>query len=352
MALPWLPVSLDPAATWRGLLALIPAVSIFLAMLSLERQQRRVVILLSVVFAVASLPLDLLQMMGDTDSPLRFYAITNPDRAVGLFANANHHAAFLYCALPFAVSWAIGFMSNHDHGRAIGMPALLAAVIAVIIALALTHSRAGLALGFIAGLCCLALIWRDRHTRSRRKLVLYGLGANFIGLLVAFQFGFVALANKIENADTIEIIRWPVATVTSQAALANMPFGSGFGTFVPVYEMHAPRTMLRGYYVNHAHDDWLELWLTGGVPALVIALAFLTWFLWSSMQVWRRHPPDAIRDPAFARAASIVIALLLLHSIVDYPLRSAAIEVLFAAACTLLIPAARGGRDDDSLPAA
>ena len=101
------------------------------------------VILLAVIFAPCeSMPVDLLQMMGGADSPLRFYAVTNPDRAVGFFANANHHAALLYCAIPFAVSWALGFMSTHDHGRAIGMPALLAVAMAVIIAPALTHSRA------------------------------------------------------------------------------------------------------------------------------------------------------------------------------------------------------------------
>ena len=81
-----------------------------------------------------------------------------------------------------------------------------------------------------------------------------------------------------------EIIRWPVAVVTSQAALANMPAGSGFGTFVPVYEMHAPRTMLRSYYVNHAHNDWLELWLTGGLRRWRLLSLFLTWFLWSSVE--------------------------------------------------------------------
>ena len=38
IGLPWLPISLDPAATWRGLLALVPAISIFLALLSLEKR--------------------------------------------------------------------------------------------------------------------------------------------------------------------------------------------------------------------------------------------------------------------------------------------------------------------------
>ncbi len=36
MTLPWLPISLDPSATWFGLLSLLPAAAIFLATLSVS----------------------------------------------------------------------------------------------------------------------------------------------------------------------------------------------------------------------------------------------------------------------------------------------------------------------------
>jgi O-antigen ligase len=137
----------------------------------------------------------------------------------------------------------------------------------------------------------------------------------------------------------IEDIRWPVAKVTTEAALAHMPLGSGFGTFVPVYERFAPRTLVMDRYVNHAHDDWLERWLTGGVPAIVLVFCFLGWFAAVSVSAWRERPGSgAALDIALARAASIVIFLLMLHSLVDYPLRTAALDVLFAICCVLLIP--------------
>ena len=98
MTLPWLPISLYPLATWLGLLSLLPATAVFLAMLSLEQRSRRILIMLMFIIIFASVLLDLLQIMGGEGSPLRFYAITNRDRAVGFFANANHNAAFLYSA--------------------------------------------------------------------------------------------------------------------------------------------------------------------------------------------------------------------------------------------------------------
>src|SRR5262249_23234470 len=88
MTLPWLPISLYPSAPWLGLLGLLPATAIFLAMLSIERRSRRLVILLIFIIVFGSVLLDMLQVMGG-----------GHDRAVGFFANANHNAAFLYSAI-------------------------------------------------------------------------------------------------------------------------------------------------------------------------------------------------------------------------------------------------------------
>ncbi len=37
--------------------------------------------------------------------------------------------------------------------------------------------------------------------------------------------------------------------------------------------MHEPDALLRADYANHAHNDWLEVALTGGLPALLILAA-------------------------------------------------------------------------------
>jgi O-antigen ligase len=338
MALPWLPISLDPSATWLSVLALLPATAIFLAMLSLEQRSRRVLILLLFVIVFASVVLDLLQTMDGEGSPLRFYAVTNPDRAVGFFANANHNAAFLYSAIPFAVAWAIGLVLDHRRNRAIGLASLVLLLLMVIVGMTVTRSRAGMVLLIVASFSGVLLAWRHDRGRSGRRLLGFTIAANVVVLLVAFQFGFVGFTQRFEQSG-IEEIRWPVAQITSQAAIANLPFGSGFGTFVPVYDQFAPRTLLRYSWVNHAHDDWLELWLTGGAPAIVLAVGFLVWFAASTFRLWGSSQPEGpVLDLALAQAASIAIVLMLLHSVVDFPLRIPAVSVLFAMACAFLIP--------------
>ena len=336
--LPWLPISLDPASTWRSLLSLIPAVAVFLAMLSIRNPGRRFLVALVLAIAFVSIAVDLLQMMGGPDSPLRFYAITNPDRAVGFFANANHNAAFLFCAIPFAAAWLTGLVQGHHRYRNIGLLLLSVLLACVFIGLALTRSRAGLALGFAAGLCSLGLIWRHSRAGSLRRVLFVGLAANVAALLMAFQFGFVAIATRVEHSDIMADLRWPVAQITARAALSNFPYGTGLGTFVPIYQMNVPRTLVYDRFVNRAHDDWLELWLTGGAPALVVVLGFLALFVIVAVRAWHGWPGSPVLDVVSAQAASIMIVLLLLHSILDYPLRTAAVASVFALACALLIP--------------
>jgi O-antigen ligase len=341
MALPWVPISLDPLATRLSLLSLLPATAIFLAMLSLERRSRRVLIVLIFIVAFASVVLDLQQTWEGPDSPLRFYASTERFRAVGFFANSNHNAAFLYSTVPFVIAWAIGLVVDHRRNRVIGLALLALLTLTIIFGLATTQSRAGMALLFVAGLSGLLLAWRHDRGQSGRRLLRFAIGANVVALILAFQFGFVAFMQRAEQQG-LKDSRWPVAQITSQAAIANLPFGSGFGTFVPVYDKFAPRTLLAETYVNHAHNDWLELWLTGGAPAIILVLGFLAWFGVATSRLWRGGQPETpVLDLALAQAASIVIVLLLLHSVVDYPLRTPTLSVLFAMACAFLIPPRR-----------
>jgi len=340
IALPWLPISLDPTSTWLAPLSLLPAAAIFLATLSLDQRSRRVLVMLIFIVVFVSVILDLQQTWEGPDSPLRFYASTNLFRAVGFFANANHNAAFLYSAIPFVAAWAIGLVLDHRRNITIGLVLLALLTVTIIIGLTATQSRTGMALLLVAGLSGPLLAWRHRRDQLGRRLLRLAIAANVVVLLLAFQFGFVAFMQRTEEQG-LKDSRWPVARITAQAAIANLPFGSGFGTFVPVYDQFAPRTLLAETYINHAHNDWLELWLTGGVPAIILVVGFLAWFGVATFRLWSQPEAPNILDLALAEAASIVIVLLLLHSVMEFPLRTPTLSVLFAMACAFLIPPRR-----------
>jgi hypothetical protein len=60
------------------------------------------------------------------------------------------------------------------------------------------------------------------------------------------------------------------------------------------------------------------------------------------LQLWRRSAPAIGIDLTLARASTLIIALLVAHSFVDYPLRTAAVMAILAFSCGLLVAPPEG----------
>jgi O-antigen ligase len=208
---------------------------------------------------------------------------------------------------------------------------------AVILGLGMALSRAGIFLAVIAALASLLLVVSHQSQIARHGVIVIG-GATLLGAISVVQFALFNLLGRFDD-DILADYRVRIAQTTIDAAKAFQPFGSGFGTFVPAYQMFERTDALLPAFVNHAHNDWLELWLEGSWPALAILGGFLVWLAVASVRMWRRRDDNGhVLDRAIAQAGSIVIVLLLLHSVVDYPLHTTALMTLFAFCCALLKP--------------
>ena len=132
----------------------------------------------------------------------------------------------------------------------------------------------------------------------------------------------------------------PFARNTIAAAKAFMPLGSGVGSFVPVYAgVEPPQDVLANTFANRAHNDVLESWLETGVVGVALMALFGLWLLVRAFALWRPASSGGrIVDHALPRAAVLVVALLIAHSLVDYPLRTGALMAMFAFASALLLP--------------
>jgi len=342
--LPWHPISVAPHATWLGLVSLVVPLGIFLATLQLGRRARRAMSLAVLGIGVVSVFLGLLQVAQGPSSPLRFFAFTNPTEAVGFFANRNHFAALLYSLMLLAAAWTVYIggrvtaagAQRHDTPLILALCAGLAVTVTLVAAQMMARSRAGLALAIIALLGIWALAVRDGNNRA--KSVTGRLIAGAVGLALVFgvQFALYRVLDRFD-ADPLADARITFARTTIEAAKAHMPFGSGAGTFVPVYKTFERIQDARTFYANRAHSDALEIWLEAGLPALILIALFLVWLSRRNLALWRAKPPPGGEiDLLLARGAGLVLALVLAHSLVDYPLRTAAMMALFAFAAALL----------------
>jgi O-antigen ligase len=328
VALPWLPLTLAPEGARASLLWLLPAIATLLTMVATGAFRGRGIAWAIVAVTLASVAIGALQLLGGESAYL--YAITNHGVAVGFFANANHNATLLLVCIPFLTALQTTLLKRSTSPRsASAVRLLVAAGYAVILVGLLTNgSLAGLGLGVPVVMVTWLSFGRQRPALRRGLLVA-------TGLLSAAVIAFIAISpsNNLFGVqhDNIELSRQTSFALTLRAAGEYFPIGSGIGSFQPVYRTQEPLSTVTTTFMNHAHSDWIELLLETGLAGVALAAAFLVWWGLRVRATWQADE----REP-FAQAAAIASAAIMLHSIVDYPLRTATLSAVFAMCIGLL----------------
>jgi O-antigen ligase len=350
---PWMPISVSPEATWLTALSLLPPLSIFLATLALTYRDRRRISIAILTVGVISVFIGLIQVAQGPESALRFFQFTTPMEAVGFFANRNHFAAFVYSLILFAAAWTAHatLIAERANRQGLHSASIIVAIgsltlmVVLLAGAAMARSRAGLGLTMVAIAFSFALglsdrragipdLVQDRTANVPRTKVLLGAIVLSVGLVV--QFSLYRILERFEDpiGSRIDFV-WH----TIDAAIAYMPFGSGLGTFIPVYAtFETAESAAANTFANHAHNEILEVWLETGLFGIILIAAFAFWFATRSLQIWR-SVPVGVRDVdwSLVRAATIIVGLVLAHSLVDYPLRTYAMMGVVAFACGLMV---------------
>lgn len=319
--------SLAPAATERAALLLLPPMAVFFAVLALGADALRKVLWLVIALALFSLMLAVAQAGAGQDSFLNPFPQYLPAMG-GVFANVNHQADALAVALVISVALIFDARRYAErHGSSLAPTWMLVALAALFtLALPLIGSRAGvlivmLPLVMVAALCSRISFERLRHHRPTQWLAVLA-----IGLLAATVF--VALGWMQVDA-TVEESRWVFSKETLQLGFANAPLGGGVGSFVPLFEHGAEVSLRLTTFLNHAHDEYPQWWLEAGILGVLVLLAVLTTLVIFLRRLIQSSRHSRLRATGVAALAALLV--MLLHSSVDYPLRTPALMTVFAA---------------------
>ena len=347
-AIPPHAVSLDPAGTWSCFLWLWPAVALALGTASLDLRGRQLLIELALILLVASLALGAIQMTSTGAALFQIAPDGHRGLPIGFFANRNHQAIALVIGLPLSACLVMLWPQSGERRARMATTAHVALSGLLVTGVLATRSRAGLVLGGVALLMSLASVFwfRDLGPGRRGRRLWIGMAIAAVAVL-AFQIGAGAVLERFDHMEQGEarFSTWPLIVSTAQSF---QPFGSGLGTFEAIYRSVEPVHEVDPAYLNNAHNDYLELWLEAGVLFPLGLTLFLAWLLASGIRAFR----DQSEQAAPARAAVIGLLILLLHSVVDYPLRTQALACLFAVLCGLLAPfPGRAGRLRAASPA-
>lgn len=343
----WRPLTLSPMNGWHALLSLFVPLAIVLLGIQLDRDDLFGLLPLIAALATLSGLIGLLQAIGDPQSSLYFYRITNNGSAVGLFANRNHAALLLACLFPMLAVYAATARGDSDLVR---MRQLIAAAIAIVLVplILVTGSRSGLA-GGVIGLAAAAVLYRQptvirkvrrgKPDRLKALPILVGL----VVLCLSFLTYFLSRAEAIErlfSEEATEGGRAEFWAVSLDLVWNYFPWGSGSGSFVEAFQIVEPLHLLDGTYLNRAHNDWIETAVTFGLPGIIALVAATMAFGIRSYQLWRRADGTK-RSVAFGRLASVMIVMIAITSVFDYPLRTPTMMGLFALCALWLLEAGR-----------
>lgn len=326
----WLPLSLAPAETVGSAIWLVPAVAILLCIVLQGAHRNRWLAFTIVGVALVSVIVGAVQIAGSDASPAYFYEITNRGIAVGMFANGNHFALLLVLSIPFIAALHTEYAQRGKRNSSAATSLIaMCAILMIMTGIAINGSLAGIGLAVPVGLASLLLLKLKRLPSP--KIIVAALGILSFAAAALILFG--PFGNNLIGAEATQssTSRLTVFARTALAAVSYAPFGSGLGTFVPVYRTLEDPTTIDRFFMNEAHNDYLQLVLEAGLPGLMLMVVFATWYFSRIMSLWKSG-----RATAIEKAASIAVAAILIHSMVDYPLRTAAISCVLAACVAMM----------------
>ena len=280
-------LSINAVATEYAWLAMIPCLAIFVLVQCLERHRVRRLVLLFVLVAVAEATLGVMQLGAPAASLLHLGNPWGGGAATGTYVNRNHFAALMAMALPMLMAlWAAEIVAplgpkgevlrDHPRNRDVKLARRLLLsifMLAVLLALLFTRSRAGIGCGLaVLAAAAVSLVWNAGSIHARVILGIIAVAALALG-------AYIGLTPVLERFTADEIAlsyagRARIAAGAVRAALDFLPLGSGLGTFADVFA----RYQLQSFpgYIDHAHNDYAEAFLelgVAGIAAMALMLA-------------------------------------------------------------------------------
>lgn len=323
----WQPLTLAPAATIQTLIQAIWLIVLFVAAVPLSRAATDRMLDGILLLVVLHITLGVVQV-ASKGSVGNFLSSSDGRYLIGFFANKNHSALFLCFGAILAL---VRFSPERVLHRSNAAITFFAVAILAVATIA-TTSRAGIVLMALT-LIGLALAFVDTRSLYRPRVLigaaaLLGVGVAIAASLRTTQTVFAHFGNASED---MRFLFW---SWSSPMIEQFFPVGGGFGIFPDAFAHIEKLAWVKPTYVNHVHNEYIEMIIEAGVFPLVIlaALAVLV----------ARYARRAIavrwtRPGREGYGAAMIIGLCALHSVVDYPLRRMGVAAVFFIALALLL---------------
>lgn len=315
----WRPIAIVPSAAVNAVISLIVPLVTYLLMVAMPRSQEHRIAGLLLSFVVIDMLLGLVQLSG---VPFHDPFVNGQGSVAGTFANRNHFALILAIGCLLAPVWAL----RGEHRPTWRLFVAIGLLPLLVLTILASGSRAGMLVGMI-GLAGGGFLVRG-HIRTILKpyprwigpaLIVSLILAIGILILLSIDQGRASSISRVltVGADSDSDMRKRALPTVLAMLRTYFPIGAGFGGFDVLFRIHEPDALLKPTYFNRVHNDLLEVVLDGGIAGAALLLAGLGWWLYATILAFR-----AGSERIFSRVGGLMILLIIVASIVDYPART------------------------------
>ncbi len=309
IAVGWQPISLIPYRTIKQGIYWFSLLLLFLLVVNHFKQKRPLKWLINSLFylGIAEAVYGIFSFFTRSQWLLWYHNKNLPTTRVhGTYRNPDHFAGFMEMIVP------IGVVKSMDWRAHPSMPktevlakrgALLFLSMLAALALFFTLSRAGL-MGFLGSM---AFWYINEKRREGQKGISFALGIMLSLLLVyAFWIGVGPMMDRFNTAgQDLRLQIWR----NCLPIIKDYPLtGTGLNTFEYIFSLYRDITLPLSF--AHAHNEYIEILLEGGVVGFILfAWAFLKPVLWS------------VNSPSLlARASLTGMVAIMIHNLFDFNL--------------------------------
>lgn len=349
-----LTISLYPDGTRKALFRILAVFLLFVVVriqIASPAALRRLSVAVLVNGALLSL-FGLVQFFSSTKPGTIYWSIPSQGHVFGPFVNRNHFAFYINISIGLALGLLLlrgrsetgqgqRYGGTGDPPKAprnlFGDPTSLwisGGMALMLSGVVFSLSRGGFVALLGAATLCLLLTLRRRHVGWHLSAVLLSVAA---ALALLIWFGLDRVEARLSTLWTGEALQGGRGYVLTHAWPLFVQFplwGSGYGTFQyiePLY-LHTASDLGKAYV--HAHNDYLEDLIEGGLFRLVLRLVAIGLIFRFGYRAFRDHSKQALG--ALAVGAMFAFTTIVIHSFVEFGLYLPAIAVLATVVCANL----------------
>ena len=211
-------------------------------------------------------------------------------------------------------------------------------------ALILTGSRAGF-VSMLAGLSVFTVgLAINRRVRPLKLLIIIAVSLGLLGSVLLLGGDSLVERLSASNVEAEAPMRLSVYKLAWQSVFDNPWRGFGLGTFDTAFRLYRDATV--SIWVQHAHNDYIEMLMDLGVPAaLMLWSAFLLMVGCCLDGIWHRRRMGEI--PALGLGVSAIAAT---HALADFSMHIPAVSLTYAAILGLGVAQSWSSRTAVKLP--